>query len=296
VVAEIALDADGDQVAVLSAGQIHIWERNADREPVRLSAWRCPALSPDGSLLAAIEATPGGEEPRVVVRDWRSGRCLVELEGLEPNVLLFPDNDTLLVGNQLGQVGRYDLVGRKWLRVLRGIEGHVGSVAFAPARQLVAGADESCVRLWQATDGKLLHEIALPAGAEAVVASWPRLTFSSDGERLGWASPAGLFLTWDCATGKQNGRLALPDTLFSAVLGFTAEGRCLAAGSTAIDEEEHDYQLRVWDLATGKQRFATEPQPYPVSPLVFTSDGRVLASGSWDRTVLLWDVAELVRT
>jgi WD40 repeat protein len=83
-------------------------------------------------------------------------------------------------------------------------------------------------------------------------------------------------------------------SLQTAAIAFTPQGRCLAAGSTAMTDEAESFQLQVWDGITGKRLFATQPQPYPILSLSFTHDGKVLASGGFDRVVTLWDMNSLL--
>jgi WD40 repeat protein len=120
-----------------------------------------------------------------------------------------------------------------------------------------------------------------------------RLAFSPDASQLAWATPAGLCLLWDVATGKRLGRLALPEAVAACAVGFDEHSRCLVAGTTAVTDDAREFRLRVWSMPTGRPVFASEPGPQPITELAFTADRRLLASAGTERTVLFWDVSGL---
>jgi WD40 repeat protein len=54
-----------------------------------------------------------------------------------------------------------------------------------------------------------------------------------------------------------------------------------------------DGDVTLHDLATGKELRKLQGHQSRVSALVFTRDGKQLASGSADSTIVLWNVAEV---
>jgi WD40 repeat protein len=46
----------------------------------------------------------------------------------------------------------------------------------------------------------------------------------------------------------------------------------------------------VWDAADGRQRLTLRGHAAPVTCVCFSPDGKMLASGSKDETIKLWDV------
>ena len=64
-------------------------------------------------------------------------------------------------------------------------------------------------------------------------------------------------------------------------IALSADGRTAA---TAVDD------IRLWEILTGQQRWRFEKVPGGVDALAFSPDGRTLAAGYWDTTILLWDL------
>ena len=49
-------------------------------------------------------------------------------------------------------------------------------------------------------------------------------------------------------------------------------------------------ELEVWDMETGKELASLKKQDDVVCTLAYNPAGTLLASGSWDGTVVLWNV------
>ena len=50
--------------------------------------------------------------------------------------------------------------------------------------------------------------------------------------------------------------------------------------------------MLLWDMAMGEPKRTLTGHTETVDNVVFSPDGKLLATGSWDKTVLLWKVAD----
>jgi WD40 repeat protein len=161
------------------------------------------------------------------------------------------------------------------------------AVAFSPDGKLLATGDVNHeIHLWQVSDGRQLLSCQIEEGWVWSVA------FSPDGRWLASSANRTVKL-WDVQTGACVQTFGgYSDRVFS--VAFSPDGRLLATGS-------EDHLVRIWDVRTGTllqvlAGHADEVRSVAFSPIELRLTPQapatiVLASGSFDGTVRLWDAA-----
>ena len=92
--------------------------------------------------------------------------------------------------------------------------------------------------------------------------------------------------------------LTLPHTYpscYPRALAFSPCGKYLASGAwwhRGVETEK--VPIRLWEVATGENIATFWGHPTDVQDLAFSPDGTLLASGSFDGTILLWDMKPVI--
>jgi WD40 repeat protein len=203
--------------------------------------------------------------------------------------------------------------------VLRGHDGPVWALTFSPGgKQLASIADDQTVRVWDTATGKEVVILRAP------VKDFDGVRFSPDGSQL--VTGGGMVRLWDAATGDLRWEVAVgkgsaPYAIWSpdGRLLASSEGdgllhvRDAATGHEVFQKESDPYfhavtfspdsryvaacvkelTIGVWETATGKEAAVLRGHTAGVRDMVFSPDGRRLASaGTYpENAVRLWDVA-----
>jgi WD40 repeat protein/serine/threonine protein kinase len=311
-------------------GEVKIWETATGKSLQTITALPPGvfgvAFSPEGDQLATA-----GADGKVRVWDPESGQELFVLEGIDGHkdnvfgVAFGPDGSQLVSAGRDGIAIIWDLASRRAVRQLPG-PVDLRSVAFSrDGKHLIAASWDHSVKIWEAASGKLLliywgHRAPVLCAAidpdgrrvastdtAGVVLVWDMETgktlrtvrghtgavawaaFSPDGQRLATAGRERTVRLWDITRAQDAYSLPEADGAHNVV--FSPNGRLLAAGGYTQSDGSMEKRVRIWTVDDPAGPRCWEGHKDWLRCVAFSPDAKLLASGSTDCTVRLWDVA-----
>ncbi len=286
-------------------------------------------LSPDGSILALCGRSPGDHRDQLSLWKLDPSRLPAEPAARVPGIsrLAFSIDGVLVAAG--GEDGTVRLSLTSALPgpdpdAARAIEqrpgGRVRALAFSrDGSRLVAGRDDRSVTVWNTATGRVIAHFGdqerpvdlvefcldgkMLVGQTGVDQIWTRtidepgpkrrlpvvtrpirsVALSRDGRTLALAWRDQSVEIWDLLTGTRSGSY-LGNNLTAHHIAFTADGNTLVLGGD-------DPRLRNWRFRDAPAKYQVlDSHQGPIRALAFSMDERILASGSEDSTVRLWDV------
>ena len=220
-----------------------------------------------------------------------------------------------------GNIELWDITtGEQILGLWQDTKGDANALAFSPDNKiLAAGIPRQGIRAWDINTGDELFNFnaAEPFGRKLVfspngtllatngthvqtrvwnvstqrditppnIMNVSALAFSPDGKILALGHPNGIVLSDITTTGiKERGRISNRRG-FGSVLTFSPDGKIL------LDPKSIGWPplIQLWDVDTGTDLGTLTGHTEGIETLVFSHDGKMLASSNWNGTVLLWD-------
>ncbi len=286
---------DGETLATIGyRSGIMLWDvvRKQNRETLlkntRISSF---TVLPCGNMLAASI-----QDENVTVWDAeKPDEPIAEFAETEQAHLIWktafaPTEDRLAVGSREGTIYLYDFKRNEKLKPLTGHTDFVWSVSFSPdGKRLVSSSSDETSKLWDVASGEQIGTFPLDESRTLM-----GVAFSPCGSIIATGMFGGLQL-WCAETLTTLLEIPQPQTQKPYALAFSPCGKYFASGTWWRREEGMEKMaIRLWEVATGEEITTFWGHPTDVQSLAFSPDNTLLASGSHDCTILLWDVKSFI--
>ena len=304
-VSALAFSPNGERLAEASLGRrVSLWETST-REVLHIphsGNVHGVAFSPDSQRVASV-----GQDKTVHLWDATTGREMLGLRGHTDNcscVAFSPDGRRLASASNDGTIIIWDATpfSDKEKQELFTFEEHddeIRCLAVSPpdGRMIVSAGNGPPAKVWDAATGRV--NVNFP-GHSILVFS---LAWHPDGRRIVTAGSDGrhqAVKVWDATDGQEQFVIPVGGDSSSGpfqAVAFSPDGRYLVTGKL-------EGAVQVWDASTGQkvqaldtttgQKFDTfAMHDREIRGLVFSRDGRQLASASGDGEVKVWDATRL---
>lgn len=259
----------------------------------------------ENQISATVQTLPPEHPQKAVIADWECWQTLSgHTKGI--NCLIFSsrynngESSPILASGSRGEIKLWDLTKGELIETLSeypwvtsGEINEVNSLAFSPDGQtLVSGGADSTIKLWHIGGLDLIDILHKHHGMVRCVA------FTADGLMLVTAGDDRKVLFWDLMQRQVAIALSLDDTAAHS-LAISSNGQNLAIGSYRKIKVWQTSQPQKWEnIKDSPPSYTLKGHGHIVSALAICADNKLLVSGSWDKTVKIWDLetGKLIRT
>jgi WD40 repeat protein len=196
-----------------------------------------------------------------------------------------PDGATLAIASTDGTLTAWDRRRGQPRWSIKAHDKRFKALAFSPdGKVLASGGMDKVIKFWDSATGT-----PLPISFAKQKRDIDVIAFSAENTLLATALGYGKggkgseqIALWDPKTGKLLDRIAGHTAAGLLTLALSPDGKTLATGFA-------DGTIKLWDVATRRERAAFRGHDHQVYALAFSPSGNLFATAGRDRTVRLWD-------
>jgi WD40 repeat protein len=282
-IARVIFSPDGRRVATASwEGALHLWEAASGKLLRRWDQFGSPAFTADGKTLLF----GGWEDGKIHFLDLATDKETRQFEAHAKGVWemsLSRDGKLLATAGTDQFLRLWDPATGRQLQDFGGKQKaallHVALTA--DGKLLAATSSDHAVRVWETAGGKLVREYTEADDTGG-------LAISPDGRLLAWSGSDGpgkpSIRVRDLVSGKSVHELKGQGDPLSC-LAFSPDGRSLVWGG------QWHREMSLFEVATGQLRRTFTGHRVEVTCVAFSLNGRLMASGGSDASVVLWAAA-----
>ena len=223
-------------------------------------------------------------------------------------VLYTPDGKSLITEDANHIIRVWDAASGRIVRDIGDPMIDFREIALSPDGRTLATIEyPSRLRLWDVATGREKKQWHEPKGGDYLYTTFDHMGFSPDGRTLavGVRQYHQTTKTYeksidlrDTADATEHRRRIRGDWLWLKGLSFSPDGKTLATASEDTELDAKDQKVgpqkgsvRLWDLATGRERRRFAVQGAFVESLAISADARLLAASITDGTVRVYELA-----
>lgn len=179
---------------------------------------------------------------------------------------------------KLGQLLVWEWQSESYILKQQGHYFDINTLSYSTDGQNIAtGGDDGKIKVWNANSGFCFVTFSDHS------ASVSGVEFAKQGQVLFSSSLDGTVRAFDLVRYRNFRTFTSPSPVQFSCLAVDTSGEVVAAGSTDT------FEVFFWSVQTGKLLDILTGHEGPVSSVMFSPVGNELASGSWDKTVRIWN-------
>lgn len=266
----------------------HYFQQNHARVvscSIARSASKADGENETSGVILAVGFTNGVFSLNQLVPTFQEIHSLSISQNTITTACLNPTGEWVAFGSsKLGQLLVWEWRSETYVLKQQGHYYDVCALAYSPDGTLVVtGGDDGKVKVWQTATGFCTVTFTEHTGPVKAV------TFAKGGNVVISASVDGTCRAFDLLRYRNFRTFTTPDPAAFASLAVDSAGEVVAAGSA------DSFEIYVWAMQTGKLLDVLAGHEGPISCLAFSpstsvSTRTLLASGSWDSSVRVWDI------